>query len=130
MCTPEVWLSERHGCHAPRNATWDAYFTPVRQISMNPMNDGTDLKLVSHNVDILKWNVNESTFEGLERIDEERSIQAYEVGRKLFSEGTPFVWNFFRSVDSEVRNTASINILDYQKFLVLHLFVITLLAPQ
>jgi len=101
MCTPEVWLSEEHGCYAPRNATWDAYFTHVRQISMNTMN-GTDAVLVSHNVDVLRWDVNESTFEGLKRIDEELSIQAYEVGRKMYSEGTPFVWNFdrdFRKTD-------------------------------
>jgi len=95
MCTPEVWLSEKHGCYAPRNATWDAYFTPVRQISMNAMNR-TDAMLVSRKVDILHWDVNESTFEGMKRIDEKPSIHAYEVGRKLHSEGTPFVWNFDR----------------------------------
>ena len=100
-CTPEVWLSEEHGCHAPRDATWDSYFTPVRNIRVTT--NGLDDMLVPQKVNILHWDVNENnSFEGLTRIDGNASIQGYEMGRKLHSEGTPFVWNFnrdFRGTD-------------------------------
>jgi len=91
-CTPEVWLSEEHGCYAPRDATWDSYFTPVRNIRVTT--NGLDEMVVPQKVNILHWDVNETTFEGLTRIDRNPSIQEYELGRKLHSEGTSFVWNF------------------------------------
>jgi len=85
MCSPEVWLSEKHGCYAPRSATWDAYFTPVRNSE----------DTINGKANILFWDIDtESTFEGLKRIDQTASIAAYEEGRKMHSEGTPFVWNF------------------------------------
>lgn len=82
-CTPQVWLSEEHGCFAPEDARWDTYFTPVRN-----SNDSF------FPVDVLYWDVNVSTFKGFEKVDGEPSIQAYEAGRKLYSQNIPFVWNF------------------------------------
>ena len=85
-CTPEVWLSEAHGCFAPPKARWDVYFTPIRKTS-----NGTVLTAK----DILHWDVNETMFEGLEEIKgEAANIAGYEIGRKLYSEGTSFVWRF------------------------------------
>ena len=86
-CSPEVWLSQEHGCYAPRSATWDAYFTPVRKSEDN----------INNKADILFWDIDtESTFEGLKVIDQTASIAAYEEGRQLHSEGTPFVWKYDR----------------------------------
>jgi len=85
-CTPEVWLSEAHGCYAPPEARWDAYFTPVRKIS-----NGTVLTAKN----ILHWDVDAASFEGLREIKgNTTNVQGYEMGRKLYAEGTPFVWQF------------------------------------
>mmetsp|Transcript_27716 Transcript_27716/g.42458 ORF Transcript_27716/g.42458 Transcript_27716/m.42458 type:complete len:434 (+) Transcript_27716:63-1364(+) len=87
-CSPEVWLSQKHGCYAPHSATWDAYFTPVRNSE----------DTIKKKANILFWDIDaESTFEGLQVIDDQTAgIAAYEEGRQLHSEGTPFVWNFYR----------------------------------
>ena len=85
-CSPKVWLSEAHDCYAPKEATWDNYFTPIR--SMN----GT-LRQVSN---ILLLNPNpESLFENRTVIrSEEPTIQDYESARRLKSHDESFVWVF------------------------------------
>lgn len=86
VCTPEVWLSEAHGCFAPKEAKWDAYFTPVRKLKNNTVSK----------VDILHWDVDTiATFKGIKHdIIQQPSIEAYELGRKVYAEGTTFVWHF------------------------------------
>lgn len=94
-CTPEVWLAEEpHGCYAPPKARWDAYFTPVRKTI-----NGTMLTAK----DILHWDVDATSFEGLREIKTNTlreiktnttNIKGYEMVRKLYAEGTPFVWQF------------------------------------
>ena len=96
-CTPEVWLSEEHGCFAPKDAQWDAYFTPVRLSSKHHDNLTAS---ASFRVDVLRWNVSEATFKDLKSItstqEKESSsmIQAYDLGRELYLKDIPFVWNF------------------------------------
>lgn len=85
LCTPNEWLSEVHGCFAPKEAEWNEYFTPLRMSEK-----GTISK-----VDFFHWNVDVSKkIEGLTRIEGRPSIEKYELGRKLYSEGIPFVWVF------------------------------------
>mmetsp|Transcript_60531 Transcript_60531/g.89802 ORF Transcript_60531/g.89802 Transcript_60531/m.89802 type:complete len:434 (-) Transcript_60531:103-1404(-) len=84
-CTPEVWLAEKHGCFAPREARWDSYFTPIRKTS-----NGTILTAR----DILHWDINETIFEGLLQVKESTNIAGYEMGRELYAKGIPFVWKF------------------------------------
>ena len=85
-CIPTIWLGKKHGCIPPLEARWDIYFTPIRKTS-----NGTVLTAR----DMLHWDVNEQTFEGLEEIKGGKAnIAGYEMGRKLHSEGIPFVWRF------------------------------------
>eukprot|EP00957_Ditylum_brightwellii_P001715 132641-Ditylum_brightwellii.AAC.1 len=78
VCTPEVWLSEKHGCFAPKEAKWDAYFTPVRKLKNNTVSK----------VDVLHWDVDTiATFRGIKHgIIQQPSVEAYELGRKLYAE--------------------------------------------
>lgn len=86
-CTPKVWLSEAHGCYAPPEARWDVYFTPVRKTS-------NGVVLTAKN--ILHWDIDaETAFKGLVEIKgDTTNVRGYEMGRKLYAEGTPFVWQF------------------------------------
>lgn len=88
-CTPNAWLSEQHGCYVPVNATWDVYFTPVRL--------NASQTVIESRADIIHLGINTtSVFKGLKTIYN-ASVQGYEAGKKLYSNGIPFVWEFDRS---------------------------------
>jgi hypothetical protein len=88
-CTPDNWLSKaNHGCYAPKNATWDLYFTPVRMnAALFPIEVKTDL------IHLVK-NLNTSVFHGLRTIHNASAAEGYNEGRNLHSKGIPFVWEF------------------------------------
>jgi hypothetical protein len=88
LCDPNDWLSEAHGCYAPKTSEWSSYFTTVRK---SPTGS------VLNTVDILYSNVNEKNqkeiFHRLRRI-KGSSIEKYNLGRRLHAKDEPFVWEF------------------------------------
>jgi len=89
LCHPNDWLSEAHGCYAPKTAEWSSYFATVRK-SFN----GTSLS----KVDILHWDVDEKNekevFHGLRYIEGPPTVEKYNLGTRLHAKDKPFVWEF------------------------------------
>ena len=84
-CTPNVWLSEAHGCYSPEDAIWPSYFTPVRNVS--GMVGKADILVETDNLQEL--------FKGLEKIHDEPSIAEYEMlSDRIQTKSKPFYWVF------------------------------------
>lgn len=85
LCTPNVWLSEAHGCYSPEDAIWPSYFTPVRNVS--GMVGKADILVETDNPQEL--------FKGLEKIHDEPSIAEYEMlSDRIKTNSKPFYWVF------------------------------------
>lgn len=89
LCHPNDWLSEAHGCFAPKTAEWSSYFATVRKSS-----NGTILS----KADILHWDVDQKNekevFRGLRHIEGPPTIEKYNLGTRLHAKDEPFVWKF------------------------------------
>lgn len=102
-CSPHVWLSEAHGCFAPRDANWESYFTPIR--SVNGVVGKADVLIQESDANALHRR-----FKNMEKIQEIPSVALYEsLSKRSKKKMKPFYWVF----DQDFWHT---NLYDTQNF--------------